>query len=98
MYKTYWGMAVNPFSKELKVSDAFHSQDYLEGKKRYEYLKNVKGIGLFTGLSGTGKTFSQRCFVDSLNPSLYKIVYITMTTVSSADFYKTIAQDLGLEP
>lgn len=66
MYKTYWGMTVNPFSKELKVSDAFHSQDYLEGKKRYEYLKNVKGIGLFTGLSGTGKTFSQRCFVDSL--------------------------------
>lgn len=98
MYKTYWGMTVNPFSKELKVSDAFHSQDYLEGKKRYEYLKNVKGIGLFTGLSGTGKTFSQRCFVDSLNPNLYKIVYITMTTVSSADFYKTIAQDLGLEP
>ena len=48
MYKTYWGMTVNPFSKELKVSDAFHSQDYLKGKKRYEYLKNVKGIGLFT--------------------------------------------------
>ena len=21
MYKTYWGMTVNPFSKELKVSD-----------------------------------------------------------------------------
>ena len=98
MYKVYWGMTMNPFSKEIKETDAFHSLDYLEGKKRYEYLRNVRGIGLFTGLSGTGKTFCQRCFAKELNPSLYKVVYIPMTTVTSSDFYKAIAIELGLEP
>lgn len=66
--------------------------------KRLEYLKNVRGIGLFTGLPGTGKTACCRAFVSSLNPSLYKMIYLPMTTISASEFYRDLAKGLGLEP
>ena len=49
MYRAYWGMRFNPFSKEIKVADAYDSADHKEAGKRMEHLKNVRGIGLFTG-------------------------------------------------
>lgn len=57
----------------------------------------MKGIGLFTGLAGTGKTACCRAFVSSLNPSLYKVVYLPMTTISASEFYRDLAKGLGLE-
>ncbi len=97
VYKAYWGMQFNPFSKEVKISDAYPSSDQREASKRGEFLKNIRGIGLFTGPSGVGKTFSQRAFINSLNPSLYRTVYIPLTTVPSGDFYRALAHGLGLE-
>lgn len=98
MYKAYWGMEFNPFDKSIKESDYFQTEDYQEATKRLEYLKNIKGIGLYTGLSGTGKTYSLKAFVHSLNKSLYKVIYLQLTTITTAEFYKALAVELGLEP
>lgn len=98
MYKTYWGMEFNPFDKGIKESQYFHSEDYVESMKRLEHLKNIRGIGLLTGSAGTGKTYSMKSFVHGLNPSLYKIIYLQMTTISNNEFYKVLAIGLGLEP
>ena len=97
MYKAYWGMRFNPFTKETKVTDAYKSTDQKEASKRMEHLKNVRGIGLFTGNPGTGKTFSDRVFVESLNPNLYRTIYLPLTTIPSGDFYRAMARGLGLE-
>lgn len=98
MYKAYWGMEFNPFDKEIKESQYYKGEDYREAMKRLEYLKNIRGIGLFTGLPGTGKTYTMKSFVNSLNPSLFKVIYIPMTTISTNEFYKDLASGLGLEP
>lgn len=98
MYKGYWGMEFNPFEKGLSERNFFKSVDYSQAVSRLEHLKNIKGIGLFTGLSGTGKTYTLRCFANTLNPNLYKVVYITLSTVTVLEFYKSIAYGLGLEP
>lgn len=98
MYKAYWGMEFNPFGKEVPGKHFYRSTDYQEMGKRLEYLRNIRGIGLFTGLPGTGKTACLRAFVDGLNPNLYKTVYLPMTTVSASDFYRDLAAGLGLEP
>ena len=97
MYRAYWGMEFNPFDKEIPEKQLYRNQDFHEMTKRLEYLKNVKGIGLFTGLPGTGKTSCLRAFVNSLNPSLYKVVYLPMTTISTSEFYRDLAKGLGLE-
>ncbi len=62
-----------------------------ESGKRLEYLRNVKGIGLFTGLPGTGKTACLRAFVSGLNPSLYKVTYLPMTAIPANEFYRGLA-------
>lgn len=98
MYRAYWGMEFNPFDKEISEKHFYHGTDYNEMMKRLEYLKNVRGIGLFTGLSGTGKTVCQRAFVSSLNPNLYKVVYLPMTTISTNEFYRDLASGLGIDP
>ena len=98
MYKAFWGMQFNPFTKEIETRHAFLTVDHEECKKRMEHLKNVKGIGVFTGLPGRGKTFAMRAFVDSLNQNLYRTVYLPLTTVPSGPFYRQLAAGLGLEP
>jgi len=98
MYKTYWGMEFNPFDKEQKGSDYYHGTDFEEVSKRLEYLKNVKGIGLFIGQSGYGKTCAIRNFVECLNKSLYQVIYIQLTTVGVNDFYRDLSFSLGLDP
>lgn len=98
MYKAYWGMEFNPFDKEQKGSDYYQGIDFLEANRRLEHLKNVKGIGLFTGPPEYGKTCAIRNFVECLNKNLYQVIYIQLTTVSVNDFYRDISLSLGLEP
>ncbi len=98
MYRAYWGMEFNPFDKEIAEKQFYRDNDFNEMTKRLEYLKNIRGIGLFTGLPGTGKTACLRAFVSGLNPSLYKVIYLPMTTISANEFYRDLAKGLGLEP
>lgn len=98
MYRAYWGMEFNPFDKEITEKQFYQNKDFKEMTKRLEYLKNVRGIGLFTGLPGTGKTACLRAFAAGLNPGLYKAVYLPMTTISAGEFYSDLAKGLGLVP
>ena len=98
MYKSYWGMTFNPFQKEISEKQCMETKDFKQAKGRFEYLKNTRGIGLFTGLAGVGKTYAMRCFTTGLNSNLYKVVYIPLSTVTVPEFYRTLAYGLGLEP
>ncbi len=98
MYRTYFGMEFNPFDKEQKGSDFYQGVDFKETTKRLEHLKNIRGIGVFTGQAGEGKTSAIRYFVESLNKNLYQVIYIQMTTVKVNEFYRDLASSLGLEP
>lgn len=91
-------MEFNPFDKGISEKSSFSSDDFKQATARLEHLKNIKGIGLFTGLSGTGKTFTLRCFAAALNPNLYKVAYIPLSTVTVMEFYRSLAYALDLEP
>jgi len=98
IYRAYFGMEFNPFDKVNSQKCPFESQDFKEATSRLEHLKDIRGIGLFTGLSGMGKTYTLKQFVDKLNPNLYKVVYIPLSTVTVLEFYKAFAYGLGIEP
>ncbi len=91
-------MEFNPFEKGLSEKYCFKSEDFKQATARYEHLKTTKGIGLFTGLSGTGKTYSLKCFASSLNPNLFKVVYLPLSTVTVIEFYRALAFGLDLDP
>lgn len=97
MYLSFFGMEFNPFDKSIDTKHAFETEDFKIMKNRLEFLKDNKGLALITGVSGVGKTFSIRAFLSSLNPNLFKVIYIPMSTLTVMEFYRQLCLELGLE-
>lgn len=97
MFKHYYGMSFNPFDKGITEKDAFLTKDMKEIQGRLDYLKQNPGIGVFTAGTGQGKTFSLRCFREKLNPNITKFTYISLSTVTTLEFYRQFCGCLGLE-
>ena len=52
---SYYGLSCNPFDKQqVKEKDRFLSQDLQEMLNRLDYLKDTRGIGVFTAGPGMG--------------------------------------------
>ena len=98
MYKLFYGLTKDPFTKEIDPSEAFRYNDFVQASSRLEFLKNTRGFGVITGEPGSGKTFLLHCFLSSLNPSLYKPIYIPISTVTVNDFYAALCEGLGISP
>ena len=58
MFKTYYGLTIDPFTKETETKHFYKSKEFKEALNRLEFLKSTKGIGLITGQPGAGKTLS----------------------------------------
>lgn len=98
MYTSYYGMSCNPFLKEVKEENKFESNDYNQLIHRFNYLKEIKGIGVFTGPPGYGKTFTIRSFINNLNKDLFKVIYISSNdNLTVFDFFKEIGAALNLD-
>ena len=98
MFKSFFGFQQQPFDKGIDSALLFQSNAYKEGLARFDYLKNTRGFGLITGDPGVGKTSTLRVFAESLNPSLYKVMYFPMSSGTTMDFYPGLAPSLGEEP
>ena len=99
MFRSYYGLAFTPFDKQMaSEKDRFLSKDISEMLSRLDYLKDTRGIGLFTARPGMGKSFALRCFAKSLNPNLYHMEYLCLSTVSVMEFYRQFCSVLGVEP
>ena len=97
MYRAYWNMEYNPFSKEIGINKIYKTEDFNEATTRLEFLEKTRGIGLFTGVPGTGKTYTIKYFLENLNNGLYKVIYLPLTSVSVLDFYRALCVELNLE-
>lgn len=98
MYKSFYSFSHNPFQKEIKTKDLFPSEGFKEITARLDYLTKVRGIGVVVGEPGSGKTSALRAMADNLNPSLFKVVYFPLSTVTVNDFYRGLASGLGEKP
>lgn len=92
-----YGMEFNPFLKNSKEI-LFETAEYREAIYRLNTLAKTSGFGLLTGAPGRGKTTLVRSWAATLNPSLYKVVYTSLSTVTVNDFYRNLAASLGAQP
>lgn len=94
---TRYGLEFNPFLKNSK-DILFESSEYRETLFRLDYLAKTRGFGLLTGSPGRGKTTAVRIWASSLNPSMYKVIYTSFSTLTVNDFYRNLAAQLGSQP
>lgn len=98
MINSMYNLSYNPFSKANSQLSFFESNDYKGSLDRLNYLTRLNGFGLFTGNPGLGKTYTLNKFVSSLNPALFKVVYIQTSTITVNEFYKALCYGLGVLP
>ena len=95
--QSFFGLSRNPFTKQgVSTKDFFLSNDFREMHGALAKAKDVRGIAVFTSPPGSGKTFVIRVFAQELNPNLYQMIYICLSTVSIAEFYKQLCASLGI--
>ena len=92
-----FGLECNPFLKNAKEIPV-DTKESREAAFRLDYLAKNKGFGLLTGAAGRGKTTAVRSWKASLNPSLYKVFYQSLSTLTVNDFYRSLADKLGPQP
>lgn len=93
----FYGLPYNPFDKQnVKEGTIFMSRDMKKMDECLQYLKDTRGIGLFTASPGLGKSLALRRFAKTLNPAIYLMCYICLTTVSVREFYKLLCSVLGI--
>lgn len=97
MFRQYYHLTQNPFSKSLPIPDAFTSHDFSECKTRLDFLAKTGGIGMFCAGPGYGKTFALRAWAARLNRNTVHHAYICLSTVSTSEFYRQLCSALGLE-
>ena len=96
-YTIRYALEFNPFLKNSKEI-LIHTNEYKEALFRLDYLAKTKGFGLLTGSPGKGKTTAVRNWAASLNPSLYKVVYSSFSTLTTNDFYRNLVTEFGAQP
>jgi type II secretory pathway predicted ATPase ExeA len=96
---SFFGLTTNPFTKAgNSTKEFFPSNDFKEMHGALGKVKDARGIAVFTSPPGSGKTFVIRVFSKELNPNLYQLIYICLSTVSIAEFYKQLCSALGIPP
>ena len=96
-HTSHFGLEFDPFLKNSK-SVFIPTSDAKEAAHRLGILTGTKGFGLLTGAPGTGKTSAVRNWSSNLNPSLYKVIYSSLSTLTVQEFYKHLALILGVQP
>lgn len=96
MYRKHFALTRHAFDKDTAADDLFPSASLAELDARLGHLVDMRGIGLVSGDSGSGKTTCCRHLVAGLHTGLYRVLYVSMTTGNVMDLYKSIAWELGL--
>ncbi len=98
MMEAFFGFKKTPFSDNPDAKQLFASQAWTQVKARLQFLVDHPGTGLLTGEVGSGKSTAARTFTASLNPNLYKILYLHWSSGSALDLLRQLALELDLEP
>ncbi|MCP4913591.1 MAG: AAA family ATPase [Oligoflexia bacterium] len=91
MIETFYNLKKLPFQKDINSNNIFMASFTKELLRRFDYMKQNRGIMLITGLPGVGKTLYIRAFTDKLNQNMYKTFYTPLSTVNTLEFYRQLA-------
>ena len=96
-YTARYGLEFNPFIKNAKDL-LLETAESSEVRTRLDYLRDTRGFGILSGEPGRGKTTAARTWAASLSPSLFRVSYSSLSSLTVMDFYRHVVSGLGVEP
>src|SRR5271157_416394 len=87
-----------PFTKDIKTADLYMHPQFKEMLDRLGMLFINRGIGMFTGEVGCGKSTAIRAVLETLSPQTHRVVYLYRGLDNIGAFYTQIAAELGIIP
>lgn len=99
MYESYWGLKEKPFENTPNPRFLYRSKEHNEALSRFMYaVKEKKGLAMFTGEYGSGKTlismYVLRMLKDDRN---FNVVMIVNPKLSFIEFMREIIYQLNGE-
>jgi general secretion pathway protein A len=98
MIKAAFSLKELPFTKEISTAHLFMHPQFLEFTSRLTMLCENRGIGMFTGEVGCGKSTAVRTVLESLSPQTHRVMYLYRGLDNVGAFYTQIASELGIMP
>ncbi|WHH59849.1 AAA family ATPase [Petroclostridium sp. X23] len=97
MYEAFYEFISTPFTRSLPTESLYMTEELEEILMRLKYVAERQLFAVVTGDCGTGKTTLLRKFSDSVDPKLYKFLYISDSKLTPRNFYRHILEQLGFE-
>ena len=98
-YRSRFGLTHHPLPRDASGKTFFdQTAGYQQLEMDFQELLDEPGLGVLTAEPGVGKTAAIRNLCAALPSPDFKVVYLCDTDVSSFDFYRTLALELGLKP
>lgn len=97
MFESFFEMRHTPFSRSIPTTELYESTQLEEIIGRLNYAAERQLFAVMTGECGLGKTTAIRRFTDQLDPSHFKLLYLSDSKLTPRHFYKGMLEQLGLE-
>lgn len=98
MIQATFNLSHIPFAKNISTEQLFRHEQFTEMLRRMTMLFTNRGIGLFTGEVGCGKSTVVRTALRSVNAQTHRPVYLYRGLDEMGSMYKQIALQLGIMP
>ncbi len=98
MIRAAFNLSSLPFSKDITTASLYMHPQFKELIDRLGMLCHDRGIGLFTGEVGCGKSTAIRTVLDTLSTQTHRVVYLYRGLDNMGAFYTQIALALGIIP
>jgi type II secretory pathway predicted ATPase ExeA len=95
-YKLFFGFGKEPFGTDVTGDDILITLQLNAAKSRFAYTLDLGAVYLLTGDIGSGKSTAVRYLLNTLHPSETRIIYVTATTGSILELYRSVLSELGI--
>ncbi len=94
----YFGFHRMPFVREVSLDSLLSLRGQEEMQARLRLAIREQGIALVTGLGGSGKSTTLRCFYHHLDSNRYLVLYVPNPASGLTGVYRDLLRSLGYEP